>query len=227
MKSVFLIIDSDFPHYENYNRCREVWKRYMNTDTNIQCFFIRFEPNLLEDILIHNDTLYFKGNESFYPGILDKTIRAMKYCCENYNFDFLVRTNLSSFWVFENYNKYISTLGKEKVANGIIGNCEYGSFMSGCGFILSKDVVEFMCNNMVIKDLPNVYDDVAIGVFLNKNNITLSFGTRGDLWNIPREKVIETIMEQKSNYYHYRVKYDMGPHDAYVMEQLVKFHYNL
>lgn len=47
------------------------------------------------------DTLYFpEYTESLIPGILQKTVSAFEHVLKTEDFDFVLRTNLSSFYVF-------------------------------------------------------------------------------------------------------------------------------
>lgn len=78
MKITILIISNQTLHC---NQMKEMWKKYMNEHKNIKCFFIEFNIGIEQQILLDeiNNTIYIKGNETYIPGILDKTIKSIQY----------------------------------------------------------------------------------------------------------------------------------------------------
>jgi hypothetical protein len=100
MNILILIISND--SLPNYKKNKEVWELYMNIKSNIHCYFIENSTDVTKTYpYIDNNTLYFKGEESF-QNILEKTINGMEYFMNsNFQYDFVVRTNLSSVWCFE------------------------------------------------------------------------------------------------------------------------------
>ena len=118
---------------------QQIWRKYMNNHSNIKSYFIKNKIDINEDIIVNQEenTIYVKNNENLIPGILQKTIKSFEYCLQNFEFDYIYRTNLSSFI---DLNKAYHFLENNKV--------DYGSccldihidlhFASGCGFILSK-----------------------------------------------------------------------------------------
>ena len=58
IKIIFLIIDSDTPHTENYTHCREIWRKYMNLYENIKCFFIKFKNDIDKEYIIDEKSNY-------------------------------------------------------------------------------------------------------------------------------------------------------------------------
>ena len=96
----------------------------------------------------------------------------MKYLSENVDFDFLVRTNESTYWNLDNLNELLSKLPLNKVYAGYLERREYPkvNFISGSGMIFSKDVVDLLItnHNHIESDF---IDDVSIGRFLNKIDI--------------------------------------------------------
>jgi hypothetical protein len=161
-KIIILIIASN--NINEYNDMHKIWKKYMNKHPNIQSFFIKNEKLLDKDIVldIKNNTIYCKYNENFIPGILNKTIKSIEYCLNNFEFDYIYRTNLSSVLNLDKLYSYVKNNNNINYAGKI-----YGNFISGSGFLLSKDA----CKKLVIdKSLidNNIIDDVAIGNALTK-----------------------------------------------------------
>ena len=93
MKIIILILANDSGIYLE---CQKLWKTYMNLHPNIKSYFIKFNPELTTDILVDNNTIFIKGNESFITGCLIKTLESINYVLKNEDFDFIFRTNMSS-----------------------------------------------------------------------------------------------------------------------------------
>ena len=96
---------------------------------------------------------------------------------ENSEFDYLFRTNTSSYLSIENLNKFIDEnfTGKEFVYSGLIhdtkdveGNKIY--FASGSGYLLNRRVVKLILENSNLWE-HQYWDDVSLGLLLKKFNI--------------------------------------------------------
>jgi hypothetical protein len=131
-------------------------------------------------------TIYVKGEETFIPGILNKTVEAIRAIGLEY--DFVWRTNLSSVLDFDGLLRYCRGLNpplggplggpvaslKKVFYAGYTGladvttNTDIDSnirFASGSGFLLSREAVQYLIENETLlrRDL---IDDVAIGALL-------------------------------------------------------------
>lgn len=199
MKIIILIIANDSPQY--YLDMQEMWRKYMNTHPNITAFFIKSDPNLQQDVVLDNDknTIYIRGYEHYLPGIFNKTIASIKYCLQTMDFDFIYRTNLSSFL---DLNKMYDFFLSNKIDfGGAIGNKDGIVFSSGCGFILSKEACIYLTENSS-HELHNIYlDDVVIGYILNKKYPPEVIG-RNDISNIADP----CFMNNTTNIFHFRCK---------------------
>jgi len=191
MKVLFIIISSNTePVYAEH---KKVWSSYMNSNPDIDSYFIEYRN---EDQALEGNTLFLTGTESF-TNIIKKTIDGIKYFMDLKDYDFIVRTNLSSLWNFNVLMKYLETLRKEGTYNGILGCQGKIPFISGAGIIFSRDVANTLIINRNVAEVIDVLDDVAIGFAMNQNGIVCSWGTRcGEDYN-----------EQA---YHYRVKQTNG-----------------
>jgi len=176
----------------------ELWKAMGEGGVDYRFFFVFADPNLTEDIVCENDCITYKCEESLEPGIFLKTMAAIQYCEKHFTYDFILRTNLSSFWNF-------SVLSDELVSDTsiLIGNifmqflnknqlcinprwefffeiidsffpsiADIFFFLDGAGFLLSREMIR-----MLLLDIPNSYyskllllpDDVAISILLFYN----------------------------------------------------------
>lgn len=181
-----LIISSDSdPVYVEH---RKVWSTYMNSNSQIECYFIQYRDGPQE---IEGNTFWLNGSESF-SAILTKTLDSLEYLSKNY--DFIVRTNLSSIWNFKVLVDHLETLPKEGVYNGFIGHFNNFQFASGSGYIITPDIAQLLLQNRKIAEACPELDDVAVGYTLNKLNINPSIGRRND----------SLSYDERS--YHYRFK---------------------
>ena len=112
----------------------------MDRNPNIKVFFtygagISFEP---------------KPHDLYYPDLQEtitppwttrKVIRAMDHIESNYNYDFLVRTNLSTFFYFDGLLNRLSALPALRCISGISSILPGAKHVVGTGMILSRDIV--------------------------------------------------------------------------------------
>ena len=120
---------------------------------------------------IANKTLFIRGDECLIPGILHKTVEALSYFL-SFDYDFVWRTNLSSVLDFEGLQRYLGTINLSGFYGGYVGKALKPDglerdifFASGAGFLMSRDVAEYLVLN---KDSLrwDLIDDVAIGALL-------------------------------------------------------------
>lgn len=228
MHSVCLIIDSDEPHKEHYERQRHYWMSYMSLDPDIKCYFIRLRPDLDQDVVIDEDhhILYVLGHESYVPGILQKTCKAMEYVYNHFDFKYLIRTNISSVWNFKTFRLFYDVPDKFLVRApiGYEGNIP---FPGGSGMVLARSVVRDIIKNMHLMR-SDIYDDRSIGLLLNELNIPISDG-ENDRFRFETPLDRQTLLEQIKTYgldkYTFRVKHDREEQDKFVVEHLIQLIY--
>lgn len=96
-KIINLIIASRAKHYDIFTVC---WLQYMNSNPDVKSFFLYADPTIENDLLIDTNSITYKCEESLIPGILYKTLAAEKFCQKYMTYDYILRTNLSSFIIF-------------------------------------------------------------------------------------------------------------------------------
>lgn len=162
---IFLVIASCNYHY---NLMKYVMKQYMNRYDNIRTFFIYGKHSNYNGNIKDDNDLYFENvEESLRPGILDKTVEAMKHVNQHYEYKYLMRTNLSSFFVLDRFLKYTKTLPQEKCFVGINGQYYGQTFISGAGYLMSRDVVNYFIENRHLMN-DKLPDDVASGIIVSR-----------------------------------------------------------
>ena len=109
VKVLVLIIANDTPLY---NELQKLWKSYMHLDRkHIEAYFIKADDRIEEPYEIRDDVLWIKTKDSLIPGVLNKTVlsfEAMLPRIKN-EFDYIVRTNLSSFYIFPRLLNFLET----------------------------------------------------------------------------------------------------------------------
>ena len=159
---IFLIISSsDVPQYLQMKELSQLYYNLFND--KIKHFYIEFKKDLEDDIIEQGNHIYMKGEDSFIPGILIKTKKALEYINNNYNYDYVIRTNLSSFWDLNNLLIFKNYLPREKLC---CGHLPFKTFISGTGIIMSIDVSKKI--TPLINTTISYNDDIYITNLLSK-----------------------------------------------------------
>ena len=151
---------------------------------------------------IENKTLFVKGDECLIPGILYKTIEALSYfLSSDSSYDFVWRTNLSSVIDFYGLQQYILGLDKRTgFYGGYVGKAvnENIFFASGAGFLMSRDVADYLVANKASLRY-DLIDDVAIGALLEPKFGVVPIDR---CWVQTGEEDIESLLHQ--GVFHFR-----------------------
>lgn len=119
--------------------------------------------------LRNGDELWVDCPESISPGIHLKTKAAFKYLLENEEFDILIRPNLSSLFHLEKL--YTWFLDKPK-RGASFGYLTFGSFLSGCGYGLTRDLIEdFVKTDFSAQDIMTEIDDMILHKYLTNKAV--------------------------------------------------------
>ena len=108
-KLIILIIASHGDGQTHYDLFKKCWEEYMNRFPEAKCFFLYSDENIESDIYVTANSITHKSKESLVPGILFKTNAGKYFCHKKFKYDFLLRTNLSSFIHIPNLLKYLDT----------------------------------------------------------------------------------------------------------------------
>lgn len=220
---VFLSISSnDLPCYKIM---RDIARKYFGLfEDKIKIFFIELKTDMECDVYEKDDYIYVKGEESIKPGIYKKTIKSIEYINKHYEYDYLIRTNLSSFW---NLNKVLELkplLPRENFCGGII-NCH--EFISGTGIMISKDTCHNLVNLGIIES--SDYDDVHISKCL-KDDLKLKFTYVTDFHYTIKYYVdnLSHLSNDDENILYYRIKNQNDRNiDVVLFDLLCKHVYNI
>jgi hypothetical protein len=169
---------------DEFNKMKNILTEYIKT-TGIKYFFYCFDNTIAGEYLIEDDVLKIKGIETYIPGILDKTVKAIEIITNNlnYKYDYLLRSNISTIVNIKKLECYLKS-NPVKYAGGFIyclkwldshagifDNRYKGiNFVSGTSIIISYDAVKLLISNKY-KINKTIIDDVSIGLFFKENNI--------------------------------------------------------
>jgi hypothetical protein len=121
---------------------------------------------------------------------------------KDFDFDYIVRTNSSSYIDKFKIKEFLKNKPNEKFISGIIGRHESVNFVSGACFFMSKDIVNFILENEKDIDL-NIIDDLSLGYFFQKHNIQITNKDVTRFW-ADKEHIIKTH-KISMEYFHYRI----------------------
>jgi hypothetical protein len=203
MRILMLVISSDtFPVYAHH---REVWRTYMKSHPEVDCYFIESRPLVFLPTLTP-DTLALRGVER-YGTIYRKTIEAIEYFFRRRPYDYVVRTNLSSVWDFRRLRDYLETQPRTGLYAGQVGlNPDTGiAFASGAGILMSPDVARTLVVNAAIGRSIQAFDDVAIAKALLASGISPTPLPRVDFISLAQYQEHQDKIPPRS--FHYRIKH--------------------
>lgn len=224
---LFLIIANDFE--QHVAGMQNVWRAYMNTDPDhVEAYFIKGSPHLNQETKLVHDTIYAKTAENLVPGCMNKTMMAMQYLEPRLSeFDYVIRTNLSSFFIFSRLFAFLETLPKTHCYCG--GPLGWPHYASGAGIIFSPDIVQLMVDHSDEFMDTGPIDDQLISQVLIKYGVPLVPAQQlyiGSLeqWNAQKDAIPDDL-------FHFRTKNDNPalryPDDITIQAELLKMFYNI
>lgn len=217
VKVLMLILASD--NEPIYTEFQTIWRKYMNSNGHIDCYFYKANPSIGEQAELIGDTLYVRTEEEL-DNVYQKTLKCFEYFKNKLNnYDFVFRTNLSSFIVMDKYIQYCLTIPRKRFVSGCIGTHESYTFPSGCGFTMSSDIVLEL-----IEDNPECVflDDVSIGKWLSIKGIKINGVNRFDFIHNSIEALNQIPIK---DIFHYRIKNTDRRLDILIQRHLLKKYY--
>jgi hypothetical protein len=167
MKILTLRIYNSTPYYD------EMLKLHQQYDKN--SVYVTASPSVVIPTFDSTtNILTVNGTESLIPGVLRKTLKAIEYCLKNFEFDVLIRSNMSTVLDYDELEKQLETIKRPvygghpwnyRITQNIIHTTHF-KFISGCCTVMDREVCNYLIHQPEF--LNNVYDDVAIGYCLYK-----------------------------------------------------------
>lgn len=160
MKVLVLVIYSeDEPVFNSHLEC---WRLYSKSHPSFDVFFITLSEDV-QTMVLKDDILYIPGKEVF-PNVTYKTIKAFEYFLRD-GYDLVLRTNMSSFWIFDNLLPMMETLPRHGL---LAGELVDELIVSGAGMFISWDLCEILIQTLQYIEhfQTNWPDDARITNFL-------------------------------------------------------------
>jgi hypothetical protein len=165
-----------------------------------------------------NSELVVNGDESYY-GIGLKTLNAFKYCINNIEFDYIYRTNLSSYLHLKGLYEYTEHIPLNNIYRGAVGDHNGIKFASGCGYLISKDLVRYVVDHGHLWDHKSFLDDVSIAKVLQSSSIYPSPIDRIDIPNAHELNIFDYT--KINDCFHFRCKSEIDRnHDIKAINML-------
>ena len=155
--------------------------------------FSRFKPEFVAGVL-------YQKEPELHSTIGVRTLRAFESALELLEWDYLWRANVSNYVNTQVLYRLIQDLPCTKFAGGVINENRNTEFLSGAGYLLSRDVVEeiIKMRNDWNHSLP---DDVALGLLLAQINVRLISIPRIDFINVGQvEKITNVQLMETPSY---------------------------
>jgi hypothetical protein len=153
-----------------YPFMKSVYEAYMFEHSDIKVLFVYGAGTTFDK---HNyDLVYEDIPEKYYPGMLAKTIRAIEHIDTNYSYDYLIRTNLSTFWDFNRLVEHLNILPDSCISGTrIVIKDKALDYVAGFDLLISKDIVKKILpfSNEILQS--KVYldlEDVALNAAIKK-----------------------------------------------------------
>ncbi len=197
---------------------QKIWNKYAN-DFKIKHFIGSpySSEREVDYVSVQEDNYLILNTDDGYPNLAKKTLLAFDWAVSNYKFDYLFRTNTSSFVDFKKLTQFTKDKNNNLDYSGVVLDVEEGdTIASGAGFFLSRKNVELILNNSDKFDT-SLPDDVAIARLLKNFDISPTNLIRKDLKTVPKPNSVYL-----SDHFHYRCRLD-PQHHRILEPQLIKY----
>jgi hypothetical protein len=182
-------------------------------DNDIYTKFYKSQVDTWDSIILDDVSTYYLFGNNNINKILDnkllvdvkeisisicgyKTLNAFNLI-KNMDFDYIFRTNSSSYVDKKLLIEFINSKPKNNYYSGAIGQYDGIQFASGCGYFLSKDLINLVIENVNLWD-HNLIDDVALAKLLSRFDVYPQLNQRFDITD-------NNSIDIANNYFHYRL----------------------
>ena len=224
MRILILIISSE--NLPVYKKEKALWRTYMISHPEIDAYFIESRVDV-STTYMENQTIYTHGEES-YEQLIHKTLDALQFCMST-QYDYIIRTNLSTVWDFNTLYTYLQNCPKEQFYSGQYGPyynkqtlAYWFHFVGGMGIIMSKDVATLLLENRAITESFRDIDDVDIGYTMYSIGVPIQ-----PIYFCSWDKCIDSV-ESRSHFF-YRMKQEENDreNEPILIEKLLSILYPL
>ena len=165
-RAIILVLACNSPNNKLY---RNVWKQYMFQDNRFKVLFIYGKSHtIITDYNKDYDIIAKNSEENLR---INKVLEAFKIIENRYTYDYLIRTNISTFWDFDKLHKHLDSLPTNNCYSGDgpldgVGYNQNGYYLSGVDTIVTPEMITSINNNND-KVVKNVEEDQSMGLYFN------------------------------------------------------------
>jgi len=234
MKVLVLILASN--NEQLYMDLQGIWRKYMHRSDVFECYFNVADPNLEGDWRIDGDTLYVKCPEDLNWTAEKMRLGFSAFESRLHEFDYILRTNLSSFIIFDRYraflecvptgSKYLVSLhdNNELVTDGHMTMPTRLYEVSGTFITMTPSIVRAYIQYPIVDRI----DDKNMTTMLEQfpESVSSIICPRVDILDARHENRIEYIKD--SDIFHVRIKYlyNRAKSDIEMHEKLYSLFYS-
>jgi hypothetical protein len=197
-----------------------------------------FNEQIANDYELQDDILLIKGKETYIPGILEKTISAFQYIDRHFDFDYMIRSNISTIIDFDLLTEYLQHHsiqyggGLRYVFHGDENHPDLEIiYASGTSIIFSKSALkELLTKKQYIRT--DLIDDVSVGLVMRDHlsYIEQHYMPENRFIYVPdekgnRSKILDVI--RGKSYIFYRNRQDDRQTDVTQMQIIIDYLQNI
>jgi hypothetical protein len=149
-----------------------------------------------------------------------KTLQALQFVVDHYDFDFIFRTNSSSYVDGNRLVEFTRNITSTDFYGGFPGHSRFGPFASGAGILLSKSLVEKVLEEST-RWRHGLIDDVALSKLIQDwvyPKLTITPLSRGEFQS--PEQVVFAQDEEVRAGYHFRCKAESPDETIQIMKNI-------
>jgi hypothetical protein len=142
---------------EKYEKLKlNIQSYFSNYKKDIKYFFLEYKKKLSQDICEIDNYIYVNGEETVVPGVLKKLKKCVNYINSKYNYEYIIRLNLTTLFNLNNLLNLYNNIPKSLFGGIFI----FDSFISGMAIFISYDLTYLIFNT--IDENQDQYEDVAL-----------------------------------------------------------------
>ena len=215
-----LILVLTSPTNSAYAAMEAITRRYYSGEPGVDVLYYTTSPTCADPWELVGDVLTIRAEETYIPGVLDKTLTCFKAVAETYDlarYTYIVRANVSTILDVREFRKRITAMEGPKPAygsglvwtmgwldpkSGITSKKHFGvKFASGTCIVMSWAMFAHVLAH--VADVDRTYiDDVAIGVVIHATAPHVVPTSMGPVWHAAnfggdREALLASIAKDK------------------------------
>lgn len=216
MKLLILILASKNTSNINFddilnNGALKTWASKEYENENIKILPFLGEHHTIE---IVDNKLLINTIDKF---LTTKTLKAFEYVLNNFEFDYLIRPNVSTYVRIDKIYEYLLNKSRTKFYCGPKNNYDGITYPSGTNMMFSRDIIEIIVKGKDQIKYNEWADDWCIGKYLHINGIEMS-DELDHYWGIygvwPEQEIMKKLYSLKKedidNYITFRCKTEIA-----------------